>query len=149
MPARDRTWTRRPTNFPLLACPCCSFFPMFPAPLGTPLDASKAQGLEMPCTPDILIVSSELAPFAKLLPVPSPKLEASGGKTDVAECGEDTVVCINPGKLTKGATGGTFAHVYIGPHLLAKEVAEGKPAPTNGAVLHEVASRCRVEIKKI
>jgi hypothetical protein len=59
------------------------------------------------------------------------------------------VVCINPGKLTKGATGGTFAHVYVGPHQEALGVAGGAPAATNGAVLHAVDSRCRVEVKKI
>jgi DNA polymerase alpha subunit B len=118
---------------------------MFPAPLGTPLDASMARALDMPCTPDILVVPSELAPFAKLLPLPPSRLGAGDGTADAAA----TVVCVNPGKLTKGTSGGTFAHVTVRPHPEALRVLDGNPAATNGAIPHHVALRCSVQVKKV
>uniref|UniRef100_A0A0E9WT40 DNA polymerase alpha subunit B n=1 Tax=Anguilla anguilla TaxID=7936 RepID=A0A0E9WT40_ANGAN len=57
---------------------------------------------QMPVTPDVLLVPSELRYFIK----------------DVIGC-----VCINPGRLTKGQVGGTYGRLLIqqGPSL-----AEGK-----------------------
>ncbi|EFN58390.1 hypothetical protein CHLNCDRAFT_10114, partial [Chlorella variabilis] len=47
-----------------------SYFPIFPPPLGTPLDCSKAgAALDMPYAPDLLLLPSDLAPFAKLCPL--------------------------------------------------------------------------------
>ena len=79
-----------------------SYFPLFPAPLALPLDASKASALELPCTPDVLVLPSDLAPFAKLLPVARPCVARGGGSGTTAE---GNVVCINPGRLTKGTSG--------------------------------------------
>lgn len=39
--------------------------------------------------------------------------------------------------------------VHVAPLEEALAVAAGKPAATNGAVLHRVDQRCRVEIKRI
>eukprot|EP00887_Chlorella_sp_A99_P006184 scaffold3.g6184.t1 len=119
-----------------------SYFPMFPPPPGACLDASKAAALDMPCTPDLLVVPSSLAPFARLVPV------AVGGLADPPQPDGDIVV-VNPGRLARGSTGGTFAHVYIAPHKEAAEVAAGAPPATNAPVPHRVGERCRVEIRKI
>ena len=77
-----------------------SYFPMHPPPPGACLDTSKAvTALAMPCTPDVLVVPSNLAPFARLIPV-------SRGGVGSAPAPEGNVVCINPGRLAKGSTGG-------------------------------------------
>lgn len=46
----------------------CSYYPLYPPALGTYLDSSLGAALELPCTPDVLLLPSDLAPFAKLLP---------------------------------------------------------------------------------
>lgn len=75
-----------------------SYFPMFPMPLGACFDSTKSHALEMPLTPDLLITPSQLAPFAKLVPVARGGLE---GPPQLA----GNVVCINPGRLAKGSSG--------------------------------------------
>ena len=46
-----------------------SYYPLFPPALGTFLDTSLGAALGMPVTPDVLLLPSNLAPFAKLAPV--------------------------------------------------------------------------------
>ena len=103
----------------------CSFFPLFPPPLGTPLDCSRAGPLlDMPCTPDLLLLPSDLAPFAKLCAVPQLDGTAAAAARAVLVASADevqqtcvpeaalprcTTVCINPGRLTKGASGAKTA----------------------------------------
>ncbi|KAL4852696.1 DNA polymerase alpha subunit B [Chlorella vulgaris] len=145
-----------------------SYMPLFPAPLGTPLDCSKAAtALHMPYAPDLLLVPSDLAPFAKLCPLhqlegapaaaaraalaaasgdAQPAAAAQAQATYVPDC---SAVCINPGRLAKGASGGTFADIRILPLAEAVNVAAGAPAATNAPVLHQLSSRCRVDIKRI
>eukprot|EP00731_Ephydatia_muelleri_P026924 Em0018g1024a len=57
---------------------------------GVNMDLSQQQGLELPVKPDILFLPSDLKPFAKV----------------VSGC-----VCINPGRLTKMAVGGTYCKI--------------------------------------
>ncbi len=71
-----------------------SLYPLFPAPEGTQMSMANSHGFELPITPDILILPSQLNPFAK-------------------RAGD--VLCINPGRLTKGATAGTFARATVHP----------------------------------
>jgi hypothetical protein len=59
------------------------------------LDLGKLNNWSMPCTPDILILPSKLAPFARV---------TSSG-----------CLVINPGLISKGTTGGTFASIQIYP----------------------------------
>ncbi|KAL6786040.1 POLA2 [Auxenochlorella protothecoides x Auxenochlorella symbiontica] len=75
-----------------------SYFPLFPPPPGLPLDARRARAaLALPDqTPAVLVLPSDLAPFARLAP---------GGAT----------LCINPGRAAKGAGAGTFAHLCAAP----------------------------------
>ena len=47
----------------------CSYYPLFPPALGSFLDTSLGAALTLPVTPDVLLLPSNLAPFAKLAPV--------------------------------------------------------------------------------
>ena len=80
--------------------PRARHLPIFPAP---PI-AGKLQPVDMvanleagllPRLPDVLLVPSDLAPFAK-----------------VAEAG---VLCVNPGRLTRKQAGGNYATVCVRP----------------------------------
>jgi hypothetical protein len=71
-----------------------SLYPLFPATEGTQISMANSHGFDLQITPDILILPSQLNPFAK-------------------RAGD--VLCINPGRLTKGATAGTFACATIHP----------------------------------
>ena len=108
-----------------------NYFPMFP-PSGVPLDTSRGYALEMPCTPHILVTSSDLVPFAKVLRT---SISNDNGKSIESKSG--SVVCINPGRLTKGSNSGTFAHVHVVP--------EKNDANETNSIDH----RCRVEIRKL
>ncbi|KAJ8337953.1 hypothetical protein SKAU_G00369190 [Synaphobranchus kaupii] len=80
-----------------------SYYPLYPPAEEINLDYERFQMHgQMPLSPDILIVPSELRYFIK----------------DVIGC-----LCVNPGRLTKGQVGGTYGRLLIqrGPSL-----AEGK-----------------------
>jgi DNA polymerase alpha subunit B len=122
-----------------------TYFPMFPPPAHIPMDTSRGYGLELPCTPNILVAPSDLAPFAKVVAISHPDaLVAENNETPVQENGNadaamteaaaasSNVVCINPGRVTKGTTAGTFIHMWVA------ESGEGG-----------VETRCRVEVKKL
>ncbi len=114
--------------------PRCSFYPLYPAPLGTCLDTSHYSQLSLAAAPDLLLLPSDLAPFAKVLRPESwaasapPGLVAAGGCAAAAAA---PVVMVNPGRLSRGGAGGSFAHVVV--------------APGSGP-LHE---RVRVEVKRV
>ncbi|KAI0492783.1 hypothetical protein KFK09_027059 [Dendrobium nobile] len=77
-----------------------SFYPLYPPSTSVPLDLSLApEAMEIPCTPDVLLLPSDLAPFIKVL-----NYESSGEET--VSC-----MCINPGRLAKGIGGGTFVEL--------------------------------------
>nr|XP_020447769.1 DNA polymerase alpha subunit B [Monopterus albus] len=70
-----------------------SYYPLYPPVEDVNMDYEKFQSFgQMPLTPDVLIVPSELRYFVK----------------DVVGC-----VCINPGRLTKGQVGGTYGRLLI------------------------------------
>ena len=88
--------------------------PLFPTPLDErqplPVDVTanlRAGGL--PCLPEVLLVPSELAPFAKL---------GFGG-----------VLCVNPGKLTKAAAGGNYALISVHPASEPEPAAAAEEVP--------------------
>ena len=76
-----------------------SYYPLFPPPanpnMDVNLDLTKREFFQMPCKPDILILPSKLACFAK---------DIIGG-----------TVVVNPGHLVRGAAGGTYATIDIHP----------------------------------
>ncbi|KAJ7297619.1 hypothetical protein O6H91_Y045400 [Diphasiastrum complanatum] len=100
-----------------------SFYPLFPAAPGVPLDLSIApEAMNLPCTPDILILPSDLAPFVKVLSsLATNTSESSGiksdGKLEVDQVSMDFghvgTICVNPGRLAKGVMGGTFVEMLI------------------------------------
>ncbi len=59
------------------------------------------------------------------------------------------VVCINPGRLVKGDSGGTWARLQLRVAEEAGSILSGKDAETNAPVPHRVDQRCRAEIIKI
>lgn len=110
-----------------------SFYPLYPAPAGACLDLSQASQLQLPCTPDLLLLPSDLAPFAKVVQPGQqagslPEGQAQEGQAQQAPT---QVVAVNPGRLARGAAAGTFAHVHV-------KGGEGA-----------LAQRCRVEIIRI
>ena len=55
----------------------------------------------------------------------------------------DKSLCINPGQLTKGGNGGTFANILIQP--MKQEFADGDSTE----VKHNIADRAKVAIQRI
>ena len=128
----------------------CSFYPLYPPAAGALLDSSLADKLHLPISPDILLLPSDLTPFAKLLPCPSAPPQAADpvvhpqGSTRAGQ-----VVCVNPGRLTKGSGGGTFSCFQIGPSEEGKAAALGGAPATNGNLPHQIHARCKVTIKRV
>uniref|UniRef100_A0A8C2X273 DNA polymerase alpha subunit B n=1 Tax=Cyclopterus lumpus TaxID=8103 RepID=A0A8C2X273_CYCLU len=70
-----------------------SYYPLYPPVEEVNMDYEKFQSFaQMPLTPDVLVIPSELRYFVK----------------DVVGC-----VCVNPGRLTKGQVGGTYGRLLI------------------------------------
>ncbi|KAG7282040.1 hypothetical protein CRUP_020145, partial [Coryphaenoides rupestris] len=70
-----------------------SYYPLYPPVEDMNMDYEKFQSYgQMPLTPDVLVVPSELRYFIK----------------EVIGC-----VCVNPGRLTKGQVGGTYGRLLI------------------------------------
>lgn len=124
---------------------------MFPPAVGALLDSSLAGKLHLPISPHILLLPSDLNPFAKLLPLPSaPPREADSAShsehTTVAP-NAGQVVCVNPGRLTKGNGGGTFSCFQVGLKFEEDRAAALGGAPsTNKQLPHKVHERCKVTI---
>lgn len=98
-----------------------SYYPLFPAPI--PLDFR--QDWSMPDhRPDVLILPSRLKALA------SPLLK-------------DSTLVINPGRLVKGLSGGSFAKMTIAPMPRMEDTAR------DVRLLHQVVERCRVQVQKI
>jgi len=86
--------------------------------------------------PEIVLTPSDLAPFAKQATISDLRVNLDDESNPVKATGSHSVICVNPGRATKGATAGTFAHVYVNG--------------ANGSVAAEcIESRCRVDIKRI
>lgn len=114
-------------------------YPLYPPPVGSCLDASLDGALRLAAAPDVLLLPSDLSPFAKLVAEAAPAAPALAGDAAGAEgaCAVEgaaggaaaqppaprLVVCVNPGRLAKGAAGGTFAHVWVAP---GSEPVEGR-----------------------
>ncbi|XP_076015549.1 DNA polymerase alpha subunit B [Genypterus blacodes] len=70
-----------------------SYYPLYPPVEEVNMDYEKFQSFgQMPLTPDVLIIPSELRYFIK----------------DVVGC-----ICVNPGRLTKGQVGGTYGRLLV------------------------------------
>ncbi|KAG5177638.1 DNA polymerase alpha/epsilon subunit B-domain-containing protein [Tribonema minus] len=107
-----------------------SFYPLRPARAGVPLDPRRAAALALAprgAAPDVLLLPGRLAQFAR----------------DVRGC-----VCVNPGALTRGGGGGTYAALALHPLPRAELEAAARDAP-DIAVPHGVAQRTALEVRRI
>ena len=107
-----------------------SFYPLYPGNGDVvPLDMRFNDKWRMPVSPDILLVPSRLATFARPL---------SNG-----------TLAINPGQLAKGTSGGTYArlNIYPIPADMVQKAQEGGSA--SGPMTHQVAQRTSLQIKRI
>ena len=104
-----------------------SFYPLFPPPVSAPtnLDLKHMHEWKMPCRPDVLIIPSKLTPFASTV--------------------LDSTVVLNPGHLTKGTTGGTYALMDI--HPMKREKLDDTADDVH--VQHSLNDRVNVEVKRI
>ncbi len=101
-----------------------TFYPLSPQAPGTCLDSKLALetgALFLPATPDVLVLPSDLNPFAKEVTA-APTLHAREGHdsafakgkcADAMAARAGSCVCINPGRLAKASTGGTFATLVL------------------------------------
>lgn len=103
-----------------------SYYPLFPPARATNLDLKQRRSWEMPCQPDVLIIPSVLTRFAR------PVLEST--------------VVVNPGHLSMGSTGGTYAVMEV--HPMKRETLESAGGE-DVEVLHALPDRTQVEIKHI
>lgn len=102
-----------------------SYYPLFPPSKSVNLDLKQSEGWRMPCRPDVLVIPSKLTPFCSTV------LEST--------------MAVNPGHLTKGTTGGTYAIMEIQPMSrdIFDDTADDVELP------HNVPDRIQVEVKKI
>ena len=113
-----------------------SYYPMFPTSANVCLDVSHPESFDMVGLPEIVLTPSDLAPFAKQATINDLRVNLDDESNPVKATGSHSVICVNPGRATKGATAGTFAHVYVNG--------------ASGSVAAEgIESRCRVDIKRI
>ncbi|KAJ3040317.1 DNA-directed DNA polymerase alpha subunit pol12 [Rhizophlyctis rosea] len=111
-----------------------TFYPLHPPPEDACLDMARWEAMEVKGMPDVLVLGSGLRFCARGL----------GG-----------VVCVNPGGVCKGRSGGTFARVCV--HPLDLEGVKGLVGTGEGdgmdvdevPLRHEVGARCRVEILRV
>ncbi|CAH0519813.1 unnamed protein product [Peronospora belbahrii] len=102
-----------------------SYYPIFPPPPGSeaPIDLRYMKQYQFEQTPDVLLLPSILNRF----------------------CGRaKDSICINPGQLCKGESGGTFADITILP--LSTDKIE---SAVSDKCIHFVSDRTIVEIKRI
>ena len=91
--------------------------------------------------PDILVLPSVLGSFAKVSAFPQVGI---GNPADNDSQVIDSVVCINPGTLSKKRGPGTYAAVSIQPRKLTDEERE-----SGDFVGHNLFERARVEVTRI
>ena len=103
-----------------------NYYPLFPPAPGVNLDLKYRNLWKMPCQPDLLVIPSKLACFAK------PVL--------------DNTLIINPGRLTRDTTGGTYASIMV--HPIKRETLEDAGGD-DVELHHSVQERTEVQIKKI
>ena len=111
-------------------------YPLFPPAPGACVDASLSRHLSLEKTPDVLVLPSDLQPFARVVGDNTNAVDTTAADKD-----DKRFVAVNPGRLAKGNIGGTLAHVYV---------SEGAPEPgASGVQAHSVHSRARVDIVRI
>ena len=95
------------------------FYPLYPPALGSCLDSKLAlenDSMFLPATPDVLILPSDLNPFAKevaIVPTIYTREGHSSVFSDKVGKATSSCVCINPGRLAKASTGGTYSSLAV------------------------------------
>ncbi|CED82061.1 DNA polymerase alpha-primase complex, polymerase-associated subunit B [Phaffia rhodozyma] len=119
-----------------------SFYPLYPVPIEASadvnLDLTHYDLLKMETCPDVLLLPSNLGKFAKIV---------------------DSVIVVNPGRLSQRSSGGTFSKFVIHPidkeslissaRSAAGAQAGGGGLGEEGDVEHEAFGRIRVDIVRI
>lgn len=106
-----------------------SYYPLLPHGPGANVDTTHWDKIQMPCTPDILILPSRrLKHFAQGIP-------------------SADVVVVNPGPLARGESGAAWALISVHP-LTDDELLPGE-SPDKLIAEHHILKRTRVDIKRI
>jgi len=105
-----------------------SYYPIFPPPPNAMVEMAQTKQFAMPCVPDIMILPSRLQHFAKVL-------------------NKKSTLCINPGRLTKGSSGGQYAQLNI--HPLPREQLRGDDLDGSAEIPHDVVDRTRIKLIRI
>ena len=108
-----------------------SYYPVFPPPIhgqGTNLDLTHMDQWKVPARPDVLILPSKLKAMAT---------------TDLID---GNTVVVNPGCLTRAASGGTYAIMEIQP--IRKDLLDNASGDDT-AIPHKVNERINVTVKRI
>lgn len=107
-----------------------SFYPLYPAAVGVPLDLSLSVGaVSISRQLDILITPSDLSPFVKTLS----SAPAGSAKVSKVDSNKARTLSINPGRLAKGVYGGTFADLQANP--LAEEDRDRRAESTRVSII--------------
>lgn len=146
------------------------FYPLYPPPMGTCLDLTGDAALELQQLPDLMLLPSDLAPFAKTVTAAA-ATEAGGAFQPAAAEGERAVgggalhwcaeqvlalvvthpLCLTHSPVAVHAGADTAPRVVvINPGRLAKGSAGGTYAHITVAEgSGSIADRCRVDICRV
>lgn len=127
-----------------------AFAKLLPLPASPPSTTSGSAPVQIAMSaaaelksPEAASVASPATPVATPTATNSPSVSGGSGKDAAA------VVVVNPGRLAKGVTGGSYAQLSIAVAPAAAAALRGDPPETNAAAPHDVSSRCRVDILRI
>ena len=81
-----------------------SYYPLFPPAITAKVDVLQHKRFSLSTTPDVLVTPSRLSHFAK---------DVNG------------TVCLNPGMLTRGVTGGVYAKLHMNAAQATEEEPQG------------------------
>jgi DNA polymerase alpha subunit B len=93
-----------------------SFQPQFPVAEGLCMDPSQRHQVALPVTPDILVTPSVLNPFCKNVDE-CVSFSTSDVNVPFFNCRFCRSLVINPGRLSKGNSPGTFCRLTLHPHF--------------------------------
>ena len=123
------------------------YYPLYPPAPGSFFDAEAAAGtgegggIAMRVAPDVLILPSDLTPFARVATADASAVTMEG---DPAPPPAAAAVAVNPGRAVKGGGGaGTLAILSLAPLALARGGDDDDDAP------HGVMDRCRVDVVRV
>ena len=105
-----------------------SLYPLYPPGQNSPIEVEQVQKFMFEKTPDIIITPSDLMLFSK----------------NISGC-----ICINPGFMCKGSTGGSYASITIDPLVIASQGLDFNSNLQNEKMSNRASDRIRVDIHNI